>query len=66
MRACVYWLEFTLTCSKGSSITPPHNGASFQFKDYAPTIFRHLRDAFSIDTGAHKCVAVSDFEFGAS
>eukprot|EP00291_Cryptomonas_curvata_P003428 CAMPEP_0172181512 /NCGR_PEP_ID=MMETSP1050-20130122/17860_1 /TAXON_ID=233186 /ORGANISM="Cryptomonas curvata, Strain CCAP979/52" /LENGTH=489 /DNA_ID=CAMNT_0012854805 /DNA_START=195 /DNA_END=1662 /DNA_ORIENTATION=- len=36
--------------SKGSSTTPPHSGASFQFKDYAPTIFRHLRDAFSIDT----------------
>lgn len=36
--------------SNGSSITPPHDGPSFKFKDYAPIIFRNLREMFSIDT----------------
>ena len=36
--------------SGGSSITPPHDGPSFKFKDYAPIIFRNLREMFSIDT----------------
>jgi len=34
----------------GSSITPPHEGAAFKFKDYAPVIFRNLREVFKIDT----------------
>jgi len=49
--------------SKGSSITPSHSGPSFKFKDYAPTIFRHLRDAFSIDTADYMvaiCNTVDD------
>mmetsp|Transcript_11838 Transcript_11838/g.28978 ORF Transcript_11838/g.28978 Transcript_11838/m.28978 type:complete len:733 (-) Transcript_11838:180-2378(-) len=33
----------------GSSITPPHDGGSFKFKDYAPAIFKNLRDIFGID-----------------
>ncbi|EKX36253.1 hypothetical protein GUITHDRAFT_90050 [Guillardia theta CCMP2712] len=34
----------------GSSITPPHEGPAFKFKDYAPAVFRSLRAIFDIDT----------------
>eukprot|EP00761_Pharyngomonas_kirbyi_P012551 gb/GECH01012578.1/.p1 GENE.gb/GECH01012578.1/~~gb/GECH01012578.1/.p1 ORF type:complete len:486 (+),score=102.55 gb/GECH01012578.1/:1-1458(+) len=34
--------------SQGSSRTPPHHGRDFQFKDYAPMVFRHLRERFGI------------------
>lgn len=33
----------------GSSLTPPHQGPSFTFKDYAPHVFRSLRSVFGID-----------------
>eukprot|EP00282_Hemiselmis_andersenii_P039197 CAMPEP_0169445084 /NCGR_PEP_ID=MMETSP1042-20121227/10255_1 /TAXON_ID=464988 /ORGANISM="Hemiselmis andersenii, Strain CCMP1180" /LENGTH=722 /DNA_ID=CAMNT_0009556465 /DNA_START=151 /DNA_END=2316 /DNA_ORIENTATION=- len=34
----------------GGPTTPPHDGPSFKFKDYAPIIFSNLREMFSIDT----------------
>jgi len=29
----------------GGALTPPHQGSSFKFKDYAPSIFSRLREA---------------------
>ena len=34
----------------GSSLTPPHDGPAFTFKDYTPQVFRELRSIFGIDT----------------
>jgi len=33
----------------GSSRTPPHQSYDFKFKDYAPMVFRHLRERFGVD-----------------
>ena len=33
----------------GSSLTPPHEGPGFTFKDYAPAVFRALRPIFGVD-----------------
>jgi len=38
-------LEFP---SSGSQQTPPHPGRDFKFKDYAPAVFRSLREKFNI------------------
>jgi len=36
---------------EGSSITPPHNGTDFKWKDYCPMVWRHLREKFECDPG---------------
>lgn len=33
----------------GNQATPPHMAGDFKWKDYAPMVFRRLRDAFGID-----------------
>jgi 1-phosphatidylinositol-4-phosphate 5-kinase len=38
-------LEFPGT---GSQQTPPHPGRDFKFKDYAPAVFRSLREKFNV------------------
>ena len=34
--------------AKGSSETPAHNHHDFKFKDYAPLVFREIRERFGI------------------
>lgn len=36
---------------EGSLETPAHNFDSFKFKEYAPMVFRHLRENWQIDAG---------------
>eukprot|EP00899_Mesostigma_viride_P002232 jgi/Mesvir1/12009/Mv00312-RA.1 len=36
---------------QGSTVTPPHPGYDFKFKDYCPMVFRQLRERFKIDAG---------------
>jgi 1-phosphatidylinositol-4-phosphate 5-kinase len=48
-------LDFRYTCklnfpSSGSNTTPAHPGRDFAFRDYAPKVFRHLREKFGIDS----------------
>ena len=38
---------------EGSSITPPHNGTDFKWKDYCPMVWRHLRDTFGSDPASY-------------
>ena len=35
----------------GSDMTPTHTCAEFVWKDYAPMVFRKLRESFNIDAG---------------
>eukprot|EP00762_Andalucia_godoyi_P006455 ANDGO_02910.mRNA.1 Phosphatidylinositol 4-phosphate 5-kinase 9 len=37
--------------TQGSLETPPHHFRSFKFKEYAPMVFRKLRETFGIDAG---------------
>ncbi|KAE9595932.1 hypothetical protein Lal_00030445 [Lupinus albus] len=41
-----FWTRFP---PEGSRITPPHHTAEFRWKDYCPTVFRHLRKQFQVD-----------------
>ncbi|KAK8930704.1 Phosphatidylinositol 4-phosphate 5-kinase 2 [Platanthera zijinensis] len=41
-----FWTKFP---NRGSKITPPHYSTEFKWKDYCPTVFRHLRQLFSVD-----------------
>eukprot|EP00698_Gefionella_okellyi_P011103 TRINITY_DN2911_c0_g1_i1.p1 TRINITY_DN2911_c0_g1~~TRINITY_DN2911_c0_g1_i1.p1 ORF type:complete len:490 (+),score=91.84 TRINITY_DN2911_c0_g1_i1:53-1471(+) len=41
-----YKLDFP---TEGTSVTPPHDGRDFKFKDYAPKAFHRLRGKFGID-----------------
>ncbi|KAI5055484.1 hypothetical protein GOP47_0029005 [Adiantum capillus-veneris] len=34
---------------EGSQVTPPHQAVDFKWKDYRPTVFRHLRELFNVD-----------------
>jgi len=36
--------------SAGTNTTPAHPGRDFEFRDYAPKVFRHLREKFGIDS----------------
>jgi len=39
---------------KGSPLTPPHQLAhTFKFKNYAPKVFRRLRQLFGIDSASY-------------
>ncbi|KAK9691695.1 hypothetical protein RND81_09G212600 [Saponaria officinalis] len=40
------WTRFP---PEGSKHTPPHQSVDFKWKDYCPTVFRHLRELFGID-----------------
>ncbi|XP_050206970.1 phosphatidylinositol 4-phosphate 5-kinase 1 [Mercurialis annua] len=42
-----FWTRFP---AEGSKITPPHQSFEFRWKDYCPTVFRHLRELFHVDT----------------
>ena len=38
----------------GTAITPPHQlNQTFKFKDYAPTVFRRIRERFGIDSAEY-------------
>ncbi|XP_065875506.1 phosphatidylinositol 4-phosphate 5-kinase 1-like [Euphorbia lathyris] len=41
-----FWTRFP---PEGSKSTPPHQSVDFKWKDYCPTVFRHLRELFAID-----------------
>lgn len=41
-----FWTKFP---NRGSKLTPPHHSTEFKWKDYCPTVFRHLRQLFSVD-----------------
>ena len=60
--------------SEGSNTTPPHKmrgmgmmgwmgNADFKFKDYAPKVFRHLRQRFGIDPVDYMLCVCGNFEF---
>ena len=40
---------YTRSTSNGSDKTPAHDFTNFQFKDYAPLIFRNIRETSGID-----------------
>jgi len=39
--------------SSGSDTTPTHNYPTFEFKDFHPMTFRHVRDIFGVDHGEY-------------
>jgi hypothetical protein len=45
----------------GSSMTPPHEGPGFTFKDYAPGVFRALRPIFGVDCAEYMVFVVPSF-----
>ena len=45
----------------GSSMTPPHEGPGFTFKDYAPGVFRALRPIFGVDCAEYMVFFVPSF-----
>lgn len=49
--------------SEGSSTTPPHKMNDFKFKDYAPKVFRHIRQRFGIDPVDYMLCVCGNFEF---
>ena len=44
------WLRFPRA---GSEVTPPHPSNDFKWKDYCPTVFRHLRGMFGISNSEY-------------
>ncbi|GAX73550.1 hypothetical protein CEUSTIGMA_g1001.t1 [Chlamydomonas eustigma] len=44
----------------GSEMTPPHSCDEFVWKDYAPMVFRKLRESFNIDAGDYMLSLCSD------
>ena len=44
------WLRFP---REGSEITPPHVCEDFKWKDYMPSIFRHLRETFGLSNSEY-------------
>jgi 1-phosphatidylinositol-4-phosphate 5-kinase len=49
--------------SEGSSLTPAHNMRDFKFKDYAPEVFRHIRERFGIDGADYMIRVCGNFEY---
>ena len=49
--------------SDGSNTTPPHKMRDFKFKDYAPKVFRHLRQRFGIDAVDYMLTVCGNCEF---
>ncbi|KZV42817.1 phosphatidylinositol 4-phosphate 5-kinase 2-like [Dorcoceras hygrometricum] len=41
-----FWTRFP---PEGSKTTPPHHSPEFRWKDYCPSVFRHLRELFQVD-----------------
>ncbi|GMH31345.1 hypothetical protein Nepgr_033188 [Nepenthes gracilis] len=41
-----FWTRFP---PEGSKMTPPHQSPGFRWKDYCPTVLRHLRELFQIN-----------------
>jgi 1-phosphatidylinositol-4-phosphate 5-kinase len=48
--------------SEGSSLTPAHSMRDFKFKDYAPEVFRHLRQRFGIQPVEYIITVCGNFE----
>eukprot|EP00276_Gloeochaete_wittrockiana_P003426 CAMPEP_0184652810 /NCGR_PEP_ID=MMETSP0308-20130426/10532_1 /TAXON_ID=38269 /ORGANISM="Gloeochaete witrockiana, Strain SAG 46.84" /LENGTH=875 /DNA_ID=CAMNT_0027087923 /DNA_START=212 /DNA_END=2839 /DNA_ORIENTATION=+ len=46
--------------SEGSAYTPAHQTADFKFKDYAPMVWRHLREKFNIDAAEYMLAICGD------
>lgn len=44
------WLRFP---REGSELTPPHPSNDFKWKDYCPSVFRHLRGMFGISNSEY-------------
>jgi 1-phosphatidylinositol-4-phosphate 5-kinase len=47
--------------SRGTNITPAHPCRDFKFRDYAPFVFRLLRDKFSIDSADYLISLTGDY-----
>lgn len=45
---CFLYLHYLIVFSTGNELTPSSK-YDFKFKDYAPWVFRHLREDFHID-----------------
>eukprot|EP01102_Stenamoeba_stenopodia_P009426 TRINITY_DN2776_c0_g1_i1.p1 TRINITY_DN2776_c0_g1~~TRINITY_DN2776_c0_g1_i1.p1 ORF type:complete len:698 (+),score=192.80 TRINITY_DN2776_c0_g1_i1:263-2356(+) len=55
-RKIEYWVP-----SRGSNTTPAHPGRDFKFRDYAPFVFRQLRDKFNIDSADYLLSLTGDY-----
>ena len=51
----------TLARSAGTMYTPAHPGRDFQFTDYAPEVFRDLRDHHGIDSADYLISLTGDY-----
>ena len=47
--------------ARGTSETPAHRYADFQFKDYAPLVFRQLRERFGIEAPDYMLSIASEY-----
>eukprot|EP00698_Gefionella_okellyi_P000616 TRINITY_DN1054_c0_g1_i1.p2 TRINITY_DN1054_c0_g1~~TRINITY_DN1054_c0_g1_i1.p2 ORF type:complete len:480 (-),score=100.77 TRINITY_DN1054_c0_g1_i1:3343-4755(-) len=47
---------------EGTSVTPPHSGRDFKFKDYAPKAFNRLRGKFGIDKGDYLVSLTAEYD----
>eukprot|EP00457_Paulinella_chromatophora_P002891 gb/GEZN01002896.1/.p1 GENE.gb/GEZN01002896.1/~~gb/GEZN01002896.1/.p1 ORF type:complete len:703 (+),score=94.56 gb/GEZN01002896.1/:84-2192(+) len=48
---------------KGSKVTPAHTMRSFKFKDYAPRVFRDLRQRFGLSPGDYLLAICGNFHY---
>ena len=48
--------------SEGSLVTPPHPGRDFKFKDYAPNVFRHMREKFGIEAVDYQVSLTAEYD----
>jgi 1-phosphatidylinositol-4-phosphate 5-kinase len=60
--------DFTVSNSltfpaKGSNFTPAHEMRNFKFKDYAPDVFRQIRERFGIDASEYLLCVCGNFKY---
>lgn len=55
-RKTEYWVP-----SRGTNTTPAHPCRDFKFRDYAPLVFRLLRDKFNIDSADYLISLTGDY-----
>src|SRR5690606_12997177 len=61
---CQEKLEFPPEGQSGPVATPPHRlNQTFKFKNYAPKVFRSLRDYFGIDEAAFMLSLAGDYHY---
>lgn len=49
--------------SAGSMLTPAHSMRDFKFKDYAPEVFRHIRERFGINPADYLLTVCGSFRY---